>query len=139
MASELLIYLHPLLATVTLLLAFLVFRDGFAQRKQRLRRITAPASTRARHVKLGPWAATLFCLSWIIGLCSAVLLRQWEPLATFHGKMGLITTLLFLLMWWLGRRLVAHEKKLAGTHGILGLLALFAGGLTFVLGISLLP
>ena len=139
MASELLIYLHPLLATVTLFLAFFVFRDGFAQRKQRLRHIPAPASTRARHVKLGPWAASLFCLSWIAGLCSAVLLRQWEPLATFHGKMALLTTLLFLIMWWLGRRLVANERHLAGTHGILGLLALFAGGLTGVLGISLLP
>ncbi len=139
MASELLIYLHPLLGTVSLLLAFLVFRDGFAQRKQRLRRIPAPASTRVRHIKLGPVTAALFCLSWIIGLCSAVLLRKWEPLATFHGKLALLTTLLFLIMWWLGRRLVANEKHLAGTHGILGLFALFAGGLTGVLGISLLP
>ncbi len=138
-ASELLIYVHPALATVTLLLAFLVFRDGFAQRKQRLRRVPAPAATRARHVKLGPVTSTLFCFSWIIGLCSAVLLRKWEPLATFHGKLALITTLLFLIMWWLGRRLVGNEKRLAGTHGVLGLLALFAGGLTGVLGISLLP
>lgn len=138
-ASELLIYVHPLLATVTLMLAFLVFRDGFAQRKQRLRRIPAPAATRTRHLKLGPWTASLFCLSWIIGLSSAVLLRKWEPLATFHGKLALLTTLLFLIMWWLGRRLVENEKQLAGTHGILGLLALFAGGLTGVLGIALLP
>ncbi len=93
MASELLIYLHPLLATVTLFLAFLVFSDGFAQRKQRLRRIPAPASTRTRHIKLGPVTAALFCLSWIVGLCSAVLLRKWEPLATFHGKLALISTL----------------------------------------------
>lgn len=137
--TELLPYVHPLLGTVSLLLAFLVFRDGFAQRKLRLRKVPAPPESRARHVKLGPWSAVMMAVSAAMGFGSALLLRKWEPLATFHGKLGVFSTLLFLAMWWLGRRLVAQERHLANRHGILGLLALFAGGLTGLLGISLLP
>jgi hypothetical protein len=137
--GELLIYGHPLLATVSLVLAFVVFRDGLAQRKQRLIRLQAPPNSRPRHLRLGPWSVGLIALSAVGGLVSAVLLRKWEALGTFHGKLGLTTTVMFLLMWWLGRRLVANDKQLAGRHGVLGLLAMFAGGLTGLLGISLLP
>ena len=139
MSLELLTYGHPLLATISLLLAFLVFRDGFAQRTQRLRRIQAPPEKRPRHIKLGPWSSALMLISAAGGILSAVFLRKWAPLATFHGKLGVATALVFALMWWLGRRLVAGEKELANRHGIIGLLSLFAGGLTGLLGISMLP
>jgi hypothetical protein len=136
---ELLSYAHPLLATVALLLAFLVFRDGFAQRKQRLRRIAAPSGSRARHVKVGPWASGLIILSALGGLVSTVLIRKWALLASWHGRLGVGTALLFALMWWMGRKLIPETGPLAGKHGVLGLLALFAGGLTGLLGISMLP
>ena len=136
---ELLSYAHPLMAAVGLVLAFFVFRDGFAQRKQRLRRIGAPSGSRARHVKLGPWASGLIFLSALGGLGSTILIRKWEPLATWHGRLGVVTALVFALMWWMGRQLIPETGPLAGKHGILGLLALFAGGLTGVLGISMLP
>lgn len=139
MLRDLLVYGHPLVATVTLFLAFFVFRDGFAQRKQRLRRIQAPPALRPRHLKWGPWSSGLMVVSAVGGIGSTVFLRKWDALATFHGKLGLATTLLFAVMWWLGRRLVAGDKHLAGRHGVLGLLGLFAGGLTGVLGISMLP
>jgi hypothetical protein len=137
--GDLLIYAHPLLATASLLFAFFVFRDGFAQRKQRLSRIAASPASRPRHIKRGPWAVGLIGVSALGGLGSAVVLREWAPLGTFHGKLGLFTALMFSSLWWLGRRLVAHDKQLAGRHGVLGLLALFAAGLTGLLGISLLP
>lgn len=137
--QELLPYLHPLIATLTLVLAFFVFRDGFAQRKQRLRRFPAPQGSRARHVRLGPWSMAAMLVSAATGLVTAVLVRNWKLLDTFHGWLGLGTTLLFVVMWLLGRPLVARGGPQANTHGILGLLSLFAGGLTGVLGISLLP
>lgn len=139
MLRDLLVYGHPLVGTVSLVFAFWVFRDGFAQRRLRLSRVPAPPSSRLRHVERGPWSVVLMGSSALLGLTSAIALRDWRPLATFHGKVGLTTTLMFAVMWWLGRRLVAGEKHLAGTHGVLGLLALFAGGLTGLLGISLLP
>lgn len=139
MLRDLLVYGHPLLATFTLVLTFFVFRDGFAQRKQRLRRVQAPPALRPRHLKWGPRSSGLMAVSAVGGMGSTVFLRNWDLLATFHGKLGLATTLLFAVMWWLGRKLVAGDKQLAGSHGVLGLLGLFAGGLTGVLGISLLP
>lgn len=139
MLQELLAYAHPAMAAVGLVLAFFVFRDGFAQRKKRLRRIAAPSGSRARHVKMGPWVSGLIGLSAIGGIGSTILLRKWEPLASFHGKLGVATAVLFAVMWWLGRRLIPDGGPLANRHGILGLLALFAGGLTGLLGISMLP
>lgn len=132
-------YGHPLIGTLALLLAFLVFRDGFAQRKQRLRRVQAPAGSRKRHVALGPWAMIFMLAAAFGGLGSAALLRQWKVLDTFHGWLGLFTALLFVVLWRLGRPLVPQGGPGSNTHGLLGLLALFAGGLTGVLGISLLP
>jgi hypothetical protein len=136
---DLLIYGHPLLATVSVFLAFVVFSDGFAQRKLRLRRVQPPEGSRARHVKLGPWSMALMVASALTGMASALWLREWKWLATFHGKLAIVTTLMFVIMWWLGRKLVAGERERANTHGILGVLSLFAMGLTAVLGISLLP
>ena len=136
---ELLSYAHPLMATIGLLLAFFVFRDGFAQRKQRLRRIGAPSGSRARHVKTGPWASGLIILSAIGGMASTVLIRNWALMASWHGRFGVASALLFGVMWWMGRKLIPETGPLSGTHGILGLLALFAGGLTGLLGISMLP
>ncbi len=139
MLRDLLVYGHPIVATVSVLLAFLVYRDGFAQRKLRLRRVQPPAGSRARHVKLGPWSMALMVVSALLGMASALWLREWKFLATFHGKVALVTTLMFVIMWWLGRRLVKGERQVANTHGIIGVLSLFAAGLTAVLGISLLP
>ena len=139
MLRDLLVYGHPLLATVSVLLAFLVYRDGFAQRKLRLRRVQPPEGSRARHVKLGPWSTALMVAAALTGVASALWLREWKVLATFHGKLAIMTVSMFVIMWWLGRRLVAGERQRANTHGVLGVLSLFAAGLTAVLGISLLP
>lgn len=136
---ELLPYVHPLIGTLGLVLAFFVFRDGLAQRKQRLVGRTAPSGSRARHVVRGPWAAALIGAALVGGLGSAVFVRGWAPMDKVHGWVGAFTALLFGALWWLGRRLVRGDKRWAGVHGWLGLLALFAGGLTAVLGISLLP
>lgn len=132
-------YLHPAMATGTLVLCFLVLRQGLAQRRQRLRKVAAPAGTLKRHSALGPWAVGLFVASAVGGLGSAVVVRGWEPLATWHGRLALGAAAMFAVVWWLGRRLLAQQKQLANTHGVLGLLALFLGGLAAMLGISLLP
>lgn len=130
---------HPALAALTLVLAFYVFRQGFHQRVQRLRRVQAPAGSYQRHVKLAPYSVGLLVLSTLGGLGSAVALRGWKPLATFHGWLGVASAVAFVGLWLLGRKLTAGKKDLAGAHGVLGLLALFAAGLTGLLGISLLP
>ncbi|MFT3713054.1 MAG: DUF4079 family protein [Archangium sp.] len=136
---ELLVYAHPALATVAILFMFLVYRDGFAQRKLRLRKTAPPEGSRARHIKWGPWSAALIIGSALGGIASSIWLRDWRPLDRLHGWLGTFTALLFAYMWWLGRKLIRGERELAGRHGVLGLLALFAAGLTGILGISMLP
>jgi hypothetical protein len=132
-------YLHPAVATVTLLLCFTALRQGLKQRTQRLRRITAPAGNLKRHSTLGPWAVGLFAVSLVGGLGSAVVVRGWAPLATWHGKLALGAAVLFGVVWLVGRKLLAGERRHANTHGVLGLVALFIAGIAAMLGISLLP
>jgi hypothetical protein len=132
-------YLHPAVATVALLLCFVALRQGLKQRKQRLRRITAPEGNLKRHSKLGPWAVGLFGASLVGGLGSAVVVRDWAPLATWHGKLAVGAALMFGTVWLLGRKLLEGERRRANTHGVLGLLALFLAGIAAMLGISLLP
>lgn len=136
---ELASWAHPAFAVVVLALSVFVFRDGFAQRKVRLRRQPAPEGSRARHVKWAPWSVGLMAAVAVGGVGSSVLIRGWAPLATFHGKLGVGATLAFGALWWLGRKLQAGERQVANQHGVLGVLALFAAGLTGLLGISLLP
>ena len=137
--SSVFAYLHPVMATVALLLAWVVFRLGFHQRTLRLRRTPAPEGSYARHVRLGPWSSGLLIASCFGGLGSAVLLRGRKPLDTFHGKLGVASALMFAALWWLGRPLARGDKTHAGRHGVLGVFSLFAAGLAGLLGISLLP
>lgn len=132
-------YFHPAMATVALLLSWVVFRQGFHQRTQRLRRVPAPAGSYARHVKLGPWNVGLLVASAVGGVASSVAVRGWAPLATLHGKLGVVSAGLFVLMWWWGRALTSGDKSVANRHGVLGVFSLFVAGFTGVLGISLLP
>lgn len=136
---QLLVYAHPLVATLGLLLAFFVFRDGLAQRRQRTLRQQAPEGSRERHASLGPWAVRLSVLSLLGGLGSAVVLRDWKPLDTWHGRLGLLSVVLFLVVGRLGKQLVPQTGPLAPRHGVLALLTLFLAGLTGLLGLSLLP
>lgn len=134
-----LVWAHPAMAAVTILLAFIVFRQGMHLRAQRLRRVPAPAGSGVRHLKLGPWSVALMVASAIGGIGSAVLLRQMKPLDSFHGWLGTVSAAAFVAQWLLGRQLSAGKKSLAQPHGIIGLLAMFAAGITGILGISMLP
>lgn len=127
------------MATVCLLLCFVVLRQGLAQRRARLRKTPAPAGNLKRHSSLGPWAVGLFLASLVGGLGSAVALREWAPLGTWHGRLALGAAILFGAVWLLGRKLLDNHKALANTHGVLGLLALFLAGVAAMLGLSLLP
>lgn len=132
-------YAHPALATLALVLCFLELRAGLLQREQRVRKRAAPPANLKRHVRLGPWAVALFMLSAVFGLLSAVFLRDWKPLATTHGWLGVSSATLFGGVWWLGRQVLSKKRHLANRHGLLGVTALFLGGLVALLGISLLP
>jgi hypothetical protein len=137
--SGLLAYLHPAMATVALLFCYVVLRQGLAQRRHRLRRVAPPPGNLKRHSTLGPWAVGLFLASLVGGIGSAVVLRGWAPLGTWHGRLAVGAAALFGAVWLLGQKLLANHKPLAGAHGVLGLVAVFLAGVAAMLGISLLP
>jgi Protein of unknown function (DUF4079) len=130
---------HPIIASTGLVLAFIVLRWGLAQRRQRLSGKPAPAGNLKRHSQLGPWAAGILAAATFGGVGSAVFLRGWKPLASAHGKLGVVCGISFALMWWLGRRLLAGEKRWAGLHGVLGAVSFFAGLVAGLLGLTMLP
>ncbi|MFO0598991.1 MAG: DUF4079 family protein [Myxococcaceae bacterium] len=132
-------YAHPIAAALALLFAFVVFRDGLSQRKQRLRRTPAPEGSRARHVKWGPLAVVLIIAASLEGVVSAIVLREMEPLRSTHGWLGLACAALFALTWWLGRRLVKGAPGEAGRHGVIGVLLMFLAAIVALLGIPMLP
>lgn len=134
-----LVYLHPALAVLGLLLAFVAYRQGLVQRAQRVKKRPAPPANLKQHVALGPLAAALMVVAVVGGLASTVLVRGWAPLATWHGRLGLVGAGLFAALWWLGRRLVRQDKSVAAAHGLLGVVGLFACGIAALLGIELLP
>jgi hypothetical protein len=130
---------HPVIASLGLVLAFVALRQGLGQRRQRLTGKAAPAGNLKRHSRLAPWAAGVLCAASFGGLGSAVSLRAFQPLASAHGKLGMLCGLSFALMWWLGRKLLAGEKRLAPLHGILGAVTFFAGLIAGLLGLTMLP
>lgn len=132
-------YVHPILAGLTLALGFYLFSLGLKQRDQRVKKVPAPPGSLKRHSALGPWFTLLFVVSAVGGVGSAIVLRGFKPMATAHGWFGAIATLIFVVIWWLGRRLLAKQKQLANTHGLLGVAGVFLAALTALLGIELLP
>lgn len=132
-------FAHPLFATAVLVLCFIELRAGLRQRTFRTRKVAPPPGNLKRHTRLGPWAVGLFAAAAVGGLGSSVALRDWAPLGTWHGRVGLAATLLYALVWLLGRKLLGGAKQHANLHGVLATLGLFLGGICALLGLDLLP
>ena len=78
-------------------------------------------------------------IGFLAGPVSAVLLRNWEPLRTFHGAVGLVAAALFAAAAVLGLRLERGRSRRYDAHALLGLLAMLAGVIAGVAGFVLLP
>ena len=81
----------------------------------------------------------MLLLGFIAGPTSAVALRDWEPLRTFHGWLGVLVAGLFLAAATLGRRLETGRSRAFDAHALLGLLALLGAAVAAVAGFVLLP
>ena len=73
------------------------------------------------------------------GPISAVWLRDWTPLGTLHGWLGLLAASLFLAAAWLGRALRLGRSRAAAVHGALALAGVAVIALAAVAGFVLLP
>jgi hypothetical protein len=114
-------------------------RAGLALRRSRRFRQPRKRSLRATHLRFAKPAVVAVLIGFLAGPTSAVLLRNWEPIRTFHGVTGLVAAALFAAAAILGRRLERGTSRPFDAHALLGLLALLAGVIAAVAGFVLLP
>ena len=124
---------------VSLVLAGLTLRAGL--RIRRARRGLAPRDPRLRqrHLRLAKPAFALVLVGFVGGPLSAVVLRGWQPLASFHGALGLTVAALFIGAGVLGWRIEHGRARAFEAHAVLGALAVLGAALAAVAGFVLLP
>ena len=120
-------------------LALLTLRAGLAVRRARLGRAPRDPSLRRRHLRLAKPAVILVLIGFLGGPISAVWLRGWEPVHSFHGVLGLTVASLFTAAAVMGRRLERGRASARAAHAWLGALAALGAALAAVAGFVLLP
>jgi len=98
----------------------LALRAGLRLRRARFGREPKTPDLRRTHLRLAKPAVALICVGFLAGPISALWLRGWTPLATFHA--------------WLGMLAAAVDA-----HAILAGLAVLAAAVAVVAGLVLLP
>jgi len=124
---------------VSITLAVLTLRAGLALRRARRRREPRDPKLRRRHLRLAKPAVALVLAGFVGGPISAVVLRDWQAFASFHGKLGLAVAALFLAAAVLGRRIERGRASAFEAHAWLGALAVLGAALTAIAGFVLLP
>jgi len=133
-------YGHPALMLIALGLVGWTLRRGLALRRRRLQDVRGGRGAAIRaHAAVGRPAVWLVALGAVTGPASAVLLRDWSPLGTFHGWVGLLAAGLFVATGWLGARLLDGRSRAVDAHAWLALGAVLAAALAAVAGFVLLP
>ena len=132
-------YGHPTWMLASLLLAALTLRNGLALRRARQLRRPPPAGARQRHLRFARPAVVLLAIGFCLGLASAVWLRGFEPLRSFHGLLGALALALFVAAERLGSRLQRGDTAVRELHARLALAAMLIGVMTALAGFVLLP
>jgi hypothetical protein len=123
----------------SLLLMGLVLRAGLLLRRARLARRPPPAGARRRHVRLARPAVLLVCVGFAGGLASAIWLRGFAPLTSFHGVLASLALVLFVAAARQGTRLERGDTQVRNLHARLGAGALLVGAAAAIAGFILLP
>ena len=132
-------YGHPIWMIGSTLLCGVALRAGLLLRRSRRFRKRRPAGVREAHLRYAKPAVVALLVGFVAGPISAVLLRNWEPLHTFHGVVGLLAAALFVATGLLGRRLERGPARPFDAHAITGLLAMLAALVAGVAGFVLMP
>ena len=124
---------------MSITLAVLTLRAGLALRRARRGRAPRDPKLRRRHLRLAKPAIALVLAGFVGGPISAVALRGWQPIASFHGALGLAVAALFVTTAVFGWRLEHGRTGAFEAHAWLGALAVLGAALAAVAGIVLLP
>ena len=132
-------FVHPALAGLSLVLAFVTMRRGLLLRDARVKRKAPPPKGQRKHVALARPVVLALVGSFALGLGSAVLVRGFKPLNTAHGWFALLATACFAGTGLIGTGLTRDPGKRRAVHALLAVLALGLGLLAALTGIELLP
>jgi hypothetical protein len=124
---------------VSIALCALALRRGLELRRSRLRRTRRAPELRRRHLRIARPAVALVVVGLVGGLLSAVFLRDWRPLTSFHGWLGLLAAAGFSAAAVLGHRMERGRSRAYDVHAVLGGVALLAAAVAAVAGFVLLP
>jgi len=136
--SRWLAYVHPAWMLASLVLMFLALRIGMTMRKRRVAGERRGALVK-RHVRLAKPAVVMLMLGLVAGPVSALWLRDWTPLQTLHGWLGLTAASLFGTAAWIGSRILNAQSRAVEAHGWVALTAALTAALASVAGFVLLP
>jgi hypothetical protein len=132
-------YAHPAWMVVSLVLAGAALRVGLRLRRARAAKRPPARGDREAHLRLAKPAVALLCVGLLGGPASAVWLRGWEPLATFHGLAGLLAGGLFVATALHGRRLERGRRDAREAHAALAAMAMLVAAVAAIAGFVLLP
>jgi hypothetical protein len=132
-------YGHPALMIVAIGLVFVALRRGLDLRRRRLRGERGRGARIAAHAAIAKPAVILVSLGLVGGLVSAIVVRDWAPLRTFHGWVGVLAAALFAATGFVGWQLLRGRSRAVDAHGWLGLVAFLAAAVAAVAGFVLLP
>jgi len=114
-------------------------RFGLRLRTSRRFRKPRPRGLRERHLRVAKPAVVAVMVGLIAGPVSAIWLRDWQPLESFHAWIGILAAALFGAAAVLGHRMEEHRSRAFDAHALVGLLAMLAALVAAVAGFVLLP
>jgi len=132
-------YAHPAWMLASLLLVGVALRMGLRLRRARVAREPADRGTREAHLRFAKPAVLCLGVGLVSGPVSAVWLRGWEPLDSFHGIVGLVAGSLFAATAFHGLRLERGRRDARGAHAAFAALATLAAAVAAIAGFVLLP
>ncbi len=130
---------HPtwmLLSTGAVLVAL---RQGLRLRRARQAGARRSPELRRRHLLVARPAVAALLVGFVLGPVSAVALRGFEPLGTFHGALGVVVAVLFSGAAWVGHGLAHGRSQARDLHALLGGLGVLLAAVAAVAGFVLLP
>ncbi|MFP8879444.1 MAG: DUF4079 family protein [Myxococcota bacterium] len=132
-------YAHPLWMVASIALCTLALRAGLALRRTRVKRRRRTADLLSAHLRFAKPAVVVIAIGFAAGPISAVWLRDWAPISTFHSWLGIVVFALFVSAAVLGRRLERGRGRPVEAHAILAGLAVLFAAAAAIAGFILLP
>jgi hypothetical protein len=123
----------------SIVLCALALRAGLALRRTRIKRRRRAAGLLRAHLRVAKPAVVLVAIGFVAGPISAIWLRDWAPISTFHAWLGIVALGLFVSAAVLGRRLERGVGRPVEAHAISGGLAVLFAAVAAVAGFILLP